>query len=762
MKKRTMKGMMMRRAFCSAMAFAMVFSSLALPQGAITVYAEEEPSSSSALVARIASVSSNKVTQIKNGNFEDIPWIDYVYNGVTYTYETRDISLGSKNTITSSIRKGVDEGWNTTEINPYQGNLFEVWPTEQGKMPAESERTNRDLTKNGRYFIEMNTTNPAALYQDLSTQGGDVIKWTLQHADRAGHGFQEQRMYVMIGAPKMENGQIVAATGVKDQIDTNIVEAGKAEYRYDSVKQTGVVSGSSARANLNELKGLSVNKDERKWCTAAGIYVVPEGQDVTRFAFCADGSSKKAEESADLLSGGNFLDNITFSTLIGSLKATKQSDNSVKVTGYWGDSDDTKKLIVDFGSSDKEAVDMSDVCGQYFEITIPAKKISDAQKVAVYHEDYRTATKEVPITHEHEWKYTDGNTVSGEVNKIYAYCAKVEGDSGNNTHVCDYNNVSDKKVSLTLNAPDAVYTGEAYKEAWVSNWSITDIGLAEKPEITYYCLNNNEETITDASNSGAASAGAAPKNAGTYRAKVTITDGTNPETKVTATKDFTIRPLTIDKVAFTEPTTTPGSSQATSLQTANNAYYNGTISWAPSGGTFGYNSLYTATATLTLIDPVNCKFANGVTCANSGWNVQPLSDDGTLKLTKNYTTAKAKITKVTAPDVTTQLTEFTTKTAQISALPATVAVVVQDNAKTSMAITWQLKTGTAYSGEPEAENTFVWTVNPNEYSGYDSNGQTLTGEVTIKNPVHTHNWTYGAQGNQLTASCSKGGTQGCP
>ena len=203
MKKRTMKGMMMRRVFCSAMAFAMVFSSLVLPQGAITVYAEEEPSSSSAPVAKIVPVSSNKVTQIKNGNFEDIPWIDYVYNGVTYTYETRDISLGSKNTITSSIRKGVDEGWNTTEINPYQGNLFEVWPTEQGKMPAESERTNRDLTKNGSYFIEMNTTNPAALYQDLSTQGGDVIKWTLQHADRAGHGFQEQRMYVMIGAPKM-------------------------------------------------------------------------------------------------------------------------------------------------------------------------------------------------------------------------------------------------------------------------------------------------------------------------------------------------------------------------------------------------------------------------------------------------------------------------------------------------------------------------------------------------------------------------------
>ena len=764
MKKRTMKGMMMRRAFYSAMAFAMVFSSLVLPQGAITVYAEGSSSESnnvtgtpSALIAKAATVTTNKATQIKNGDFEEIPWIDYVYNGVTYTQQTRDTSLGSDKTITSSIRKGVDEGWNTTEINPYQGNLFEVWPTEQDKMPAKSEGTGRDLSGNGNYFIEMNTTNPAALYQDLSTQGGDVIKWTLQHADRAGHGFQEQRMYVTIGAPEIENGQIVAATGVKDEINTHIVDDGKAEYRYDSGKQTGVVSGSSARANPDELKGLSVNKGERKWCTAAGIYVVPEGQDVTRFAFCADGSSKKAGESDSQLSGGNFLDNITFSTLIGSLKATKQPDNSVKVTGYWGDSDETKKLIVDFGSSDKEAVDMSEVCGKYFEITIPAEMIGEVENVSVYHEDYDTATKSVPITHEHEWKYSDGNSVSGpdsgEANKIYAHCAKVEGDSGNNTHVCDYNNVSDKKVSLTLNAPDAVYTGEAYKEAWVSNWSITDIGLAAKPEITYYLCDGG--TTTNSENSGAESPGAAPKNVGEYTAKIEISGQI-------ATADFEITPLTIDTVAFKEPTTTPGSPQATSLKTANNAYYNGTISWTPSGGTFGYNKSYTATATLTLINPVNCKFANDVKCANSGWNVQPLSDDGKLVLKKTYTTAKAKITSVTAPDVTTQLTEFTTETAQISALPATVAVVVQDNAKTSMAITWQLKTDTTYLDNSEAENTFVWTVNSGEYANYDTNGQTLTGEVTIKNPVHTHDWSYGAQGNQLTASCSKGGTQGCP
>ena len=559
-------------------------------------------------------------------------------------------------------------------------------------------------------------------------------------------------MYVMIGAPEMQNRQIVAATGVKDQIDTNIVEAGKAEYRYDSVNQTGVVSGSSARANLDELKGLSVNKGERKWCTAAGIYVVPEGQDVTRFAFCADGSSKKDGESDSLLSGGNFLDNITFSTLIGSLKATKQDDGTVKVTGYWGDSNAAKKLIVDYGNDKTDDVDMSDVCGKYFEITIPAEKISDAQKVAVYHEDYRTATKEVPITHEYEWKYTDGNTVSGEANKIYAYCAKVEGEPDTNTHNCDYKNVSEKKVSMTLYASDAVYTGEAYKEAWVSNWSITDIGLAAKPEITYYLCDG--ETTTNSENSGAESPGAAPKNVGEYTAKIEISGQI-------ATADFEITPLTIDKVAFTEPTTTPGSSKATSLKTADNAYYTGTISWAPSEGKFGYNKSYTATVTLTLKDTGNCEFADSVTCANSGWNVQSPSDDGTLKLTKTYTTAKAKITSVTEPDVTTQLTEFTTEDKQIEVLPTTVAAVVQDNSKTSMAITWQLKTDTTYSGESEAENTFVWTVNPAEYAGYDTNDQTLTGEVTIKNPAHTHDWCYGAQGNQLTAYCTKGGTQGC-
>ena len=85
MRKKTMKGMMIRRVFCSAVAFAMVFSSLVLPQGAITAYAEGSSSesnnvtgTSSALKATEADATTNKATQIKNGDFEEIPWIDYV------------------------------------------------------------------------------------------------------------------------------------------------------------------------------------------------------------------------------------------------------------------------------------------------------------------------------------------------------------------------------------------------------------------------------------------------------------------------------------------------------------------------------------------------------------------------------------------------------------------------------------------------------------------------------------------------------------
>ena len=62
MKKRKMRDMMMRRAFCNVMAIAMVFSSLVLPQGAITAYAEDGGQTPAAITLTASAISSYKAT----------------------------------------------------------------------------------------------------------------------------------------------------------------------------------------------------------------------------------------------------------------------------------------------------------------------------------------------------------------------------------------------------------------------------------------------------------------------------------------------------------------------------------------------------------------------------------------------------------------------------------------------------------------------------------------------------------------------------
>ena len=126
-----------------------------------------------------------------------------------------------------------------------------------------------------------------------------------------------------------------------------------------------------------------------------------------------------------------------------------------------------------------------------------------------------------------------------------------------------------------------------------------------------------------------------------------------------------------------------------------------------------------------------------------------------------YTIRKMKLTSVTEPEISTPLEKFTTEDEQIKALPTSVAVEVEDKAVSSMKIQWSLKEGTTYDDTSEGENTFVWSIVPSEYENYDTNGKTLSGEVTIKNPKHNHTWVYDADGSELRVWCSQGGTHGC-
>ena len=523
-----------RRVLAISMALAMILSSLVVSQGVITAYAEDEEPT---LTAQVGS-SSYSATQIENGDFElTTPWESYVLNGVTYTSKPNPYSLG---TITAAIPNGVGEGWNTTENSPYQGSLFEVWSINNSYEPK-----NRDYSGNGQYFIEMNANNSACLYQDLATQGGDVIKWTLQHADRSGLGYVEQRMYVTIGAPIMEYGKIKAAWGVNTDIHTEIQDVGKADYRYNKI-EVGSAEG-VAFANPKELEGLSVTKGALAWRNVAGIYVVPEGQDVTRFAFCADSSSyDEILDKDNKLSGGNFLDNITFSTLIGNIKATKQTEGDVDITGYWGDTDQNKKLIVKVGENEHE-INMKDVCEKNFVINVPKSIIDEAgsSEIQVYHQDYRSATTKVTVSHVHDWQYEVG---TGEnANQLFAFCNNTT-DAGS----CQAQGDEHKKP-LTLNADDAEYTGKPYTGASIKSTDKTEwikAGL-DAPQIYY--------KGTSVSGAEYASSPTAPTNAGTYKA--TITAGGK-----TAEAEFTISPKFINTGSGMSVTVSPKSYEYTGDQ----------------------------------------------------------------------------------------------------------------------------------------------------------------------------------------------------
>ena len=125
---------------------------------------------------------------------------------------------------------------------------------------------------------------------------------------------------------------------------------------------------------------------------------------------------------------------------------------------------------------------------------------------------------------DHNWIYkANGNT-------IMAYCNANDG--------CQYNGDS-KAVSLTLSAADTDYSGNAYTGANVTG-DIEYVTGAVVGDITYYLSDGS--TPTSSANSGAESDGKAPKNAGSYVAKVVLTAGSNT---YTAVKAFQIDPKSL-------------------------------------------------------------------------------------------------------------------------------------------------------------------------------------------------------------------------
>jgi len=292
----------------------------------------------------------------------------HIENG---SFETQPTMAGSG---ANRIPNGTNQGWNTTETGSH---CFEC-------LTNVKQYHNDNLSPIGNRCVEMNADNAAALYQDLYTYGGDVIRWSLAHAARTKYcGPDEQYMRVDVGAPLYNGNNIVYPTGVNENINTNINPDTKATYHYNGIDNpTGHTYGFNGQ-NLENLK-LNKSADAYQWYYATGVYVIPESQSVTRFAFVSEDNS----------SCGNLLDDISFSTLIGDLDATYGDNNSVVIKGYWGETDTSKKLIIKINGTPNE-VDMTSVSGQNFVITMTYD--NKPTNIMIYHEDYVSAARTLSV-----------------------------------------------------------------------------------------------------------------------------------------------------------------------------------------------------------------------------------------------------------------------------------------------------------------------------------------------------------------------------
>ena len=183
------------------------------------------------------------------------------------------------------------------------------------------------------------------------------------------------------------------------------------------------------------------------------------------------------------------------------------------------------------------------------------------------------------------------------------------------------------------------------------------------------------------------------------------------------------------------------------------------IIWTPSDTTAGYNTRYTASITLTA--DTGYEFADNVTATVSGNDATSVTKnvDGTLTVTKEFTTDKRKIDSVAAPTVPADNT-FTTyygydgyATTPISGtnteLGKTATVTFEGTTSPTTAdmdVTWTIESaGGVYDKTPGAENTFRWTIpesaltnyNAADCQGYDTSTGNITGTITVKNKAAT-------------------------
>lgn len=155
----------------------------------------------------------------------------------------------------------------------------------------------------GKQIIELNSDSRSAIYQDLSTEPGEVLYWSLYQGG-VWYDFSstiDNIMTVRIGSPAALNTEAVMITTASTIYDQPWTKRTIYNTNIDDV-----VSSTTSINVGNDVNLKILYTEPKRWTKYEGTYTVPEGQTVTRFVF-ASLASKDSER-------GNLLDGVAFKT----------------------------------------------------------------------------------------------------------------------------------------------------------------------------------------------------------------------------------------------------------------------------------------------------------------------------------------------------------------------------------------------------------------------------------------------------------------
>ncbi len=333
-------------------AAAAVFSALS-PFSPVSVYAEGQ-----AAETRVDAVQTDTEAlpdRIMNGDFEwpkvesivgnlSSPHDSYTVDDTTYTIEQgdgTDISFQTNNPWLVTSTDIFDHAsrnetpshdgfyWQTTSSDgrveletDNASNIAAFW--HQGSPVSKPNAASRDQ------FAELVAEERASLYQNISTEPGSVLSWSLMHRARYTEGNNgNDTMALFIGPMQqgslkkkdsdtasedlfMAMAQLLVPNYNDLQPNNQLTEQtvySKPITEETTVIDDSLVSKKRTNEHTQEWKCWIITDSYEDWVQRAGTYTVPAGQDATTFAFTP---LTAATQSSNTYNRGNCLDNITF------------------------------------------------------------------------------------------------------------------------------------------------------------------------------------------------------------------------------------------------------------------------------------------------------------------------------------------------------------------------------------------------------------------------------------------------------------------